>query len=1175
LALAFVNIPAVGPLITRIAQKLGTGAGAMAIANVLAKVQENIALKKSIDPELEITDGLMDVAKQGALQGGVFALPHAISEGFKAMRPTEAKSGIVTEPHRAPLEPTGPTTPFEAQNPVEAKPEPAPGQPEPATPSTQPTQPLGPGEQRGAVIEENSELPQEGQIEASPPSRPSTASLPISESINAVRSQPTVDPKESEAARIQYEQEMQGSLKQGQPELLSEIQRAGGLPTVQQLRKTPGENLTGELNRVYDAWKGLDQDSKAWLKKQGVTPSKLFRNDAPGLDEMRGNLAQQGGFNYEVPHELLSDVEAALQNATAREKFLGQRYAGQEPVEFHAGLPIPKISQATREALAGKAREVIWANRENLESQPHTQELRTAIDEWRAKETELHGKGSVLNHRYKELLKSNPKLSKEIDEIGKIVAEGGNIPATISPAAREWLKTANNGLYREIGNRMKAGGFDVELPGGGTRPFIGAPPDVTPFPRIIRPDVTDTLAKPLVDRANNLTPEAKKLYDEGRRTINKNTGRPFFEKPQDLLDLARQYHLEHRQGPMKTNLERARVVKYPSFFYTYSPEAMLNSLWHQGTNLARLEAFGQKIGGKSDLFDKTVERINQDLSLSGPQKARAIKAIEDLRKNVYGLNRSGSTLRLAGGATSATLAGNPATGLKVGESATMIPVVYRGPVRAIRGMAETALKWRDSMADLRSHGLSNETMIHLQDDPYAIKSAEQKATNFFRGWLNIAGWHRVAQDFARSTTLKASKLWLEDAMIKLRNDPNLKNPFNRRIAQDIQRRGMDVKDFMNPNVDQRLKDRFLSEDVLSMQPSYRPERYPAWASTPTGRFIFRFGHWAYDASNLIMRDAVMPLAKATLSKDSRDIPLAGTYLLRLASIGLGAVGASELLRETQKLFGKQSDVATLGEIWQAIAKHDPVAAQLITGRLVQDVVGSPMIGMFGDLWNAGYGLSKGRADTTHTFNPSTPATVGLVNIVIKAFNQAAQQGWQLSDKQKAQIAGSIVTAAREYLNLANTLGVPVPKTLISVSHAETMGQRDSSFVKSRLDLFYSEHPLLDKRSKGGPFAGNAGTPYRQDLVDAWLAGDVQEARQIIKKYQTDLKLTPKELSTSLRDTFDAHSPIPQAKIGPVFTQWAKKTMTPDELQRMHNIQRVYTNTAEKSNGITREPKVGF
>src|SRR5258708_6118785 len=54
-------------------------------------------------------------------------------------------------------------------------------------------------------------------------------------------------------------------------------------------------------------------------------------------------------------------------------------------------------------------------------------------------------------------------------------------------------------------------------------------------------DVSDTWSKPPVDKADNLTPAAQKLYQEGQQTINKNTGKPYFEKPQDLLDWAKHY----------------------------------------------------------------------------------------------------------------------------------------------------------------------------------------------------------------------------------------------------------------------------------------------------------------------------------------------------------------------------------------------------------------------------------------------------------------------------------------------------------------------------------------------------------------------------------------------------------------------------------------------------------
>jgi len=97
-ALSYLNIPAVGPLVSRIAQRLGITYATLATANVLARVQENIALKKSIDPELEITSGLMDVLKETIPQAVGFGLPHAASEIGRGKVPTTPQEPIESRP---------------------------------------------------------------------------------------------------------------------------------------------------------------------------------------------------------------------------------------------------------------------------------------------------------------------------------------------------------------------------------------------------------------------------------------------------------------------------------------------------------------------------------------------------------------------------------------------------------------------------------------------------------------------------------------------------------------------------------------------------------------------------------------------------------------------------------------------------------------------------------------------------------------------------------------------------------------------------------------------------------------------------------------------------------------------------------------------------------------------
>jgi hypothetical protein len=88
-----------------------------------------------------------------------------------------------------------------------------------------------------------------------------------------------------------------------------------------------------------------------------------------------------------------------------------------------------------------------------------------------------------------------------------------------------------------------------------------------------------------------------------------------------------------------------------------------------------------------------------------------------------------------------------------------------------------------------------------------------------------------------------------------------------------------------------------------------------------------------------------------------------------------------------------------------------------------------------------------------------------------------------------------------YFDVANTLTAPLaPKAVPLPGHAEAMGRREMSFVRSRLDLFYELHPELDKREIGGAYATNAHTPYLQDINEALVSGNVAEARRLRRRY---------------------------------------------------------------------------
>jgi len=48
-----------------------------------------------------------------------------------------------------------------------------------------------------------------------------------------------------------------------------------------------------------------------------------------------------------------------------------------------------------------------------------------------------------------------------------------------------------------------------------------------------------------------------------------------------------------------------------------------------------------------------------------------------------------------------------------------------------------------------------------------------------------------------------------------------------------------------------------------------------------------------------------------------------------------------------------------------------------------------------------------------------------------------------------------------------------------------------------------DEQLSEKRQKGGTFAGNTHTPYLQDLNEALLSANVQDARRIINRLRVE------------------------------------------------------------------------
>ena len=214
-------------------------------------------------------------------------------------QPAPTSAPIEQAPERAPAEQAEPNVPV-AQTPERGIPE---AQPQPSAQT----------------------LPNREDLRESPPVRPETYT-PGEKPVRWTKAQAAWEEEQRQQA-IEEANETARGRSEYQSDLLTSIQKSGGLPTPKRLAELAGrgENLTGEMESVYAAWKGLNQDTKNWLNKQGIYFTKLFRNDALPLDEMRGNLGQHAGFNYEQVGDLLAEAENAMMLARERKLGLARR----------------------------------------------------------------------------------------------------------------------------------------------------------------------------------------------------------------------------------------------------------------------------------------------------------------------------------------------------------------------------------------------------------------------------------------------------------------------------------------------------------------------------------------------------------------------------------------------------------------------------------------------------------------------------------------------------------------------------------------------------------------------------------------------------------------------------------------------------------------------------------
>jgi hypothetical protein len=265
-------VPKAGPLIARMVERVGVRGAYMTIAGASQDIQDNLAIRKNIDPGQAIYDGVLAHAPANFAQGAAFEIPGAIGEAFgrPGAVPDRAQEASDATDHGE----TPPQAPEEQQQP-QAQPE---RQPQPNSPAE-----LEPADNQAEIdsIErdnqakyENLENGQRGQTETQTPEQ-------------------SPPPNENESAPNEQEQPIEQTAVDRKLELLgldnNRITRA--IATLA-LRK----DGDGQERMVVSAGKAPDGSIVTSEYGHGTIADKYARQGGSPDDLRMGFLTNKGRF---------------------------------------------------------------------------------------------------------------------------------------------------------------------------------------------------------------------------------------------------------------------------------------------------------------------------------------------------------------------------------------------------------------------------------------------------------------------------------------------------------------------------------------------------------------------------------------------------------------------------------------------------------------------------------------------------------------------------------------------------------------------------------------------------------------------------------------------------------------------------------------------------------------
>lgn len=605
------------------------------------------------------------------------------------------------------------------------------------------------------------------------------------------------------------------------------------------------------------------------------------------------------------------------------------------------------------------------------------------------------------------------------------------------------------------------------------------------------------------------------------------------------------------------NIEVARGEKLPESFYDYDMRrVMAKYIDGYSRRMAQIIAYGQRLEGPKGPVQKNLWDMALD-EVQGGDKTTA-QWIEEAEAQSIGERQLGAAWRIA--ARLQTVA----TGMLLGNPTSTVPRnLFSGLETAteLMGMRRTLKAATQAIMKPAARLEPREAGV-IKDDMAALLHAEQltgdNALDNSLRWLTNtvlkASGYSVSENFVRTTNFLAGSAFARDFAALAAKSPNSRKA--RQMAGLIERMGVKPDDVIGEKGDWRGGEAtrtFIRKLVNSSQGGYRFNQVPLWAGTPAGRFFYQFGRWGTQRAQNLWKNVLSPALIGTESTiNGAKVSVRDFKPLVRMAIGTVALGEGFALL-AQGLFGKDRRDASLTEITTAWGEDKKKALQLAGGRLVNDIIMSGSLGIWGQPVDWGMAAK----DQSRLKNPAEPPGGTFIRSAIGLVQNLIDQGTLTQDDIKR-------------FGQSFAPGVPAVTDVIRNAFDQPKYEAENDQRTLRMaGIRFAKDSGMDVEQGGGKDEPrkNERTPVFASIRDALIVGDTARAKELEAKYLASMDATKHEQAKrSLRASVVGRQPF---RVGPYtseevktnFYQWAQKNLSKQDLEQVRRVQARYENTA--------------